>query len=135
MVQCKHNSPQRCRHPSSQRRHQKNIFCTQPDRFYSVEWCRYLASGAMDHRNNRTGFFRFSDIRPNHHIIGQLFGGSSACGLPASQQIDFYGKFATSWNNGSMPSLRLRDWLDPDNTLATVLDGYEPNVALAFPDA
>src|SRR5258706_1613693 len=72
---------------------------------------------------------------PNHHIIGQLFGGSSACGLPASQQIDFYGKFATSWNNGSMPSLRLRDWLDPDNTCATVLDGYDPNVALPSLDA
>jgi lysyl endopeptidase len=72
---------------------------------------------------------------PNHHIIGQLFGGLSACGLPSSQQIDNYGKFSTSWNNGSIASLRLRDWLDPDNTCATVLDGYDPNVALPALDA
>lgn len=72
---------------------------------------------------------------PNHHIIGQLFGGLSACGLPPDSQIDNYGKFSTSWGNGSNPSTRLRDWLDPDNTCATVLDGYNPNIALPSLDA
>lgn len=72
---------------------------------------------------------------PNHHIVGQLFAGTSACGLPQSQQYDVYGKFSTSWNNGSLASQRLRDWLDPDNTCATILDGFDPNIALPALDA
>jgi lysyl endopeptidase len=72
---------------------------------------------------------------PNHHIVGQLFAGTSACGLPQSQQYDVYGKFATSWANGSGPSTRIKDWLDPDNTCATILDGYDPNAPLFTLDA
>jgi lysyl endopeptidase len=72
---------------------------------------------------------------PNHHIVGQLFAGTSACGAPPQDQFDVYGKFSTSWGNGSLPSLRLKDWLDPDNTCATILDGYNPNIALPALDA
>ena len=66
----------------------------------------------------------------NGRIVGQLYGGQAACGntLP-----DFYGKLSTSWN-GSAASNRLRDWLDPSNTL-TVLNGYDPNVSNVALDA
>jgi len=58
----------------------------------------------------------------NHRIIGQLHGGYASC---TSITSDWYGKFAVSWD-GSSSSNRLRDYLDPDNTGATTLDGYDP---------
>jgi PKD repeat protein len=59
-----------------------------------------------------------------HRIIGQLHGGTAACdGDVPNNQPDYYGKVALSWNNGVSASQRLRDWLDPDNTGATTLDG------------
>lgn len=61
----------------------------------------------------------------NGRVVGQLHGGSAACGNNAE---DYYGKFALSWNGGSSATSRLRDWLDPDNTGATVLDGASFNV-------
>ncbi len=60
----------------------------------------------------------------NKRVVGQLHGGGAACG---NSLEDSYGKFAISWN-GSSASNRLKDWLDPDNTGATVLDGATFNV-------
>ncbi len=60
----------------------------------------------------------------NHRFIGQLHGGPSACG--AAQLWDFYGKFSMSWDLGTTPATRLKDWLDSANTGVTVLDGYDP---------
>jgi hypothetical protein len=57
----------------------------------------------------------------NHRIVGQLHGGNSGCS--SNDQSDYYGKFSTSWN-GTSSSNRLRDWLDPSNSGANVLDGY-----------
>jgi PKD repeat protein len=58
----------------------------------------------------------------NGRIIGQLHGGGAACG---NTQSDWYGAFHVSWD-GTNSSQRLRDWLDPSNTVQT-LDGYDPN--------
>ncbi len=58
-----------------------------------------------------------------HRIIGQLHGGYASC---ASLTSDWYGKLALSWTGGGASSNRLRDWLDPDNTGAQVLDGWDP---------
>jgi hypothetical protein len=58
----------------------------------------------------------------NHRVIGQLHGGYAACGNDLS---DWYGKFSVSWDAGSSPSQRLRDWLDPDGTGTLVLDGRD----------
>jgi lysyl endopeptidase len=55
----------------------------------------------------------------NGHVIGQLYGGFAACG---NDLADWYGKFAVSWD-GSSASTRLKDWLDPLNSGATVLNG------------
>ncbi len=60
---------------------------------------------------------------PSHRIIGQLHGGYAAC---TNNDADWYGKVSDSWDYGSSSSNRLRDWLDPDNTGANTLNGYDP---------
>lgn len=71
----------------------------------------------------------------NKRIIGQLYGGPSACGVSTANMNDYYGKFSTSWNTGTTAATRLRDWLDPSNTGATTNDGYDPNAAVLAYDA
>lgn len=63
----------------------------------------------------------------NHRIVGQLHGGPSACGNTGSNMVDSYGKFAVSWLGGGTNATQLKYWLDPNNTGATVLNGYDPN--------
>ncbi|NLA24738.1 MAG: PKD domain-containing protein, partial [Bacteroidales bacterium] len=66
----------------------------------------------------------------NKLIVGTLTGGSSDCGLPAQNQSDLYGKFDYHWeSNGGADNVRLKPWLDPNNTGATILQGREPNAA------
>lgn len=78
-------------------------------------------------------------------LIGQLFGGflggQPNCSDPANDEGD-YGKLSRSWNNqGATDSRRrLRDWLDPDNTGTTIVDGLDcsasPDFVLtAIPDS
>ncbi len=67
----------------------------------------------------------------NHRIIGQLYGGQASC---SNNVNDFYGRFETSWD-GSSSSTRLRDWLDPNNTGATTMDGFDPNAPQVTVDA
>lgn len=57
---------------------------------------------------------------PNKRIVGQLHGGFAACG---NDDADWYGRFATSWDNGANSAERLKDWLDPNGSDAMVLDG------------
>lgn len=77
----------------------------------------------------------------NHYLIGQLHGGSAVCDNPntsANESVDdYYGKFAMSWDgNGSSSSAeRLKDWLDPQNTGATTLGGWDPNGTVINYDA
>ena len=58
----------------------------------------------------------------SHRIVGQLYGGTASC---SSITYDTYGKVSSSWNSG------LRNFLDPDNTGTTVLDGTD---AIDLPD-
>ena len=65
----------------------------------------------------------------NGRIAGTLTGGYTynSCSNPSPA---FYGKFWYHWDqNGSATNRRLKDWLDPGNTGATYLDGYDPNQA------
>jgi len=72
----------------------------------------------------------------DHRIIGQLYGGASACnGNVGNGQYDFYGRFGVSWDNGNTAATRLRDWLDPLNTGVLVLDGYPEGFTLPEVDA
>ncbi|MDF1564321.1 MAG: MopE-related protein [Deltaproteobacteria bacterium] len=59
---------------------------------------------------------------PDHRIVGQLHGGSAACG---NNLEDLYGRFDVSWD-GNSASERLRDWLDPAGTAPTGIDGLDP---------
>ena len=64
----------------------------------------------------------------NKRIIGQLYGGTAGCsGLSNNGQPDFYGRLDVSWSAGSAANQRLKEWLDPNNTNANTLDGYNPN--------
>ncbi|UPT68825.1 MAG: T9SS type A sorting domain-containing protein [Sphingobacteriales bacterium JAD_PAG50586_3] len=61
--------------------------------------------------------------------MGQLHGGASYCGAPTNSLNDEYGKFFYSWDKqGSNANQRLKPWLDPNNSGAITIDGYDPNV-------
>lgn len=55
-------------------------------------------------------------------IAGTLTGGAGDCS-GAGTTTDYYGKFSAAWNWGITPSMRLSDWLNPNNTQVTTLDG------------
>jgi hypothetical protein len=72
----------------------------------------------------------------NHRIIGQLFGGGSACnGSSENGQGDSYGRFGVSWDAGASASSRLKEWLDPGNTGIQILDGFPTGAVVAQLDA
>lgn len=71
----------------------------------------------------------------NHRIVGQLFGGPSACGESAANMRDYYGRFNVSWTGGGTDATRLSNWLDPSSSASTTLDGYDPNAVSVALDA
>lgn len=68
---------------------------------------------------------------PNKRIIGQLHGGSIAAD-PCVINSAFFGRFDHSWNKGSDPETRLRDWLDPNNQNPVFLNGYPQPVPQVY---
>ncbi len=61
-------------------------------------------------------------FNPSGNIVGTLTGGGSLC--TALTSPDAYGKIYYHWDqNGATSATRLKDWLDPNNTGATVLAG------------
>ncbi|MGI9244280.1 MAG: putative Ig domain-containing protein, partial [Verrucomicrobiales bacterium] len=56
----------------------------------------------------------------NGQIVGQLLGGSAACG---NNSPDWYGRLSKSWTGGGSSNSRLVNWLDPDGTGAISIDG------------
>ncbi|MFW5708253.1 MAG: trypsin-like peptidase domain-containing protein, partial [Bacteroidota bacterium] len=59
-------------------------------------------------------------------ILGQLHGGYAACG---NVEPDWYGRFGMSMAGG------LSQWLDPNDTGIDAIDGYDPILDAAEPDA
>ena len=59
-------------------------------------------------------------LGPEKRLIGVLSGGGAACG---NNGPDWFGRLGVAWEGGGTPSSRVRDWLDPLNSGATVLDG------------
>jgi hypothetical protein len=58
-------------------------------------------------------------------VVGTLSGGSSYC--TATSSPDYYGKFSYHWeSNGTTDAVRLKPWLDPNNTGVTFLNGFDP---------
>ncbi|WP_421796674.1 T9SS type A sorting domain-containing protein [Haliscomenobacter sp.] len=54
-------------------------------------------------------------INPSHRIVGQLSGGlAQSCNGSNGSSVDkWFGRFDVSYNSGTTPATRLRDWLDP----------------------
>jgi len=63
----------------------------------------------------------------NGRIIGQLHGGVAGCaGNQPNGYFDYFGRFGFSWDGPSATS-RLKDWLDPNNSGVSILNGFAPN--------
>ncbi len=62
----------------------------------------------------------------NKRVVGQLYGGPSACGEIPANLRDYYGRFCVSWDSGATAQTRLKDWLDPNNIDTLTNDGYDP---------
>jgi hypothetical protein len=64
----------------------------------------------------------------NHRIIGQLWGGGASCSNLSSP--DYYGRVHNSWEPANSNSTnQLKFWLDPNNSGAEFIDGYDPSNA------
>ena len=62
----------------------------------------------------------------NHRIIGQLWGGGASCQNLSAP--DYYGRVANSWApTGGNSTNQLKFWLDPSNSGAAFIDGFDPN--------
>lgn len=57
----------------------------------------------------------------NKLLVGQLHGGSAACGNDLS---DYYGRLSQSWTGAGSNSTRLSNWLDTSATGASTKAGY-----------
>ncbi|MEZ4778517.1 MAG: T9SS type A sorting domain-containing protein [Flavobacteriaceae bacterium] len=64
-------------------------------------------------------------------IIGQLYAGQSFCnGVENNNDYDIYGRIGISWNAGTTPETRLRDWLDPLQTGQNQIDTIENSLTI-----
>ncbi|MFO7658380.1 MAG: T9SS type A sorting domain-containing protein [Bacteroidales bacterium] len=59
----------------------------------------------------------------NNRVTGTLTGGWAVCGNPVD---DYFQKLFHCWNHYSEPSGQLKFWLDPLQTGARFVDGYDP---------
>jgi len=93
---------------------------SEPNATWTVEWDRNTTT-----EGGSSGAPLFDQ---NHRIIGQLWGGGASCSnLSAS---DFYGRLHNSWEpNNSTSTNQLKFWLDPNDTGAEFIDGYDPSNA------
>ncbi|MFM2048720.1 MAG: hypothetical protein RI955_1268 [Bacteroidota bacterium] len=65
----------------------------------------------------------------NHEIVGQLFGGPSACGCDDSDKNDYYGKLSVSWADDTLSYMQLRYWLNPDTLNILQIGSFDPGFA------
>ena len=59
----------------------------------------------------------------NKMIVGNLTGGQANCTNPIN---DYFSKFHMCWDYYSMPSKQLKYWLNPEDSLITSLQGFNP---------
>jgi uncharacterized protein (DUF2249 family) len=59
----------------------------------------------------------------NSRVIGQLSQSSEIIDCQSQNQIALFGAFSRSWGNSTLPQRRLSDWLDPDSSNVSFLDG------------
>jgi hypothetical protein len=76
-------------------------------------WVVGLDNGTVEHGSSGSPLFD-----QNHRVVGQLHGGGEGC----APVTEYYGRLNVSWAGGGSNSSRLSNWLDPNNTGATILD-------------
>lgn len=88
---------------------------------WEVKW----AATTNGHGVTEPGSSGSALFNPQGLIVGTLTGGNSYCTSP--NVPDQFGKLAYDWvSNGTADNLRLKPWLDPDNTGITNLAGTNP---------
>lgn len=93
---------------------------TEANSTWTVEWDRNTTT-----EGGSSGSPLFDQ---NHRIIGQLWGGGASCTNLSSP--DYYGRVHNSWEPANSNSTnQLKFWLDPNNSGAEFIDGYDPSNA------
>jgi lysyl endopeptidase len=59
----------------------------------------------------------------NQRIVGTLTGGSAACDKP---EADYFARFDYQYNKSNNIEKQLKHWLNPNNTSAISIDGFDP---------
>jgi hypothetical protein len=92
-------------------------------------WATSWTSTTNGHSVMEPGSSGSALINSSRRVIGQLLGPGNMGNCPPYQcdypngQVVSYGKFNVSWANNTNSRRRLSDWLDPNNTGVTTLDG------------
>ncbi|MES2798712.1 MAG: T9SS type A sorting domain-containing protein [Bacteroidota bacterium] len=90
---------------------------TEANSTWTVEWDRNTTT-----EGGSSGSPLFDQ---NHRVIGQLWGGGASCSNLSAP--DYYGRVSISWQTDAAIDKQLKHWLDPTNTGASFIDGYDPN--------
>lgn len=85
--------------------------------FYKVGWITGSGNKGVTEQGSSGSPLFNADKR----IVGQLFAGTSYCSRTSGE--DEYGRLSVSWEGGSLSTNRLKDYLDPNNTGVTTLNG------------
>ena len=91
--------------------------------FGNTHWkVPFWSKGTTEGGSSGCGLFN-----AQQQVIGQLDGGTASCLY--QEGYDVFGKLAYSWESGNIPNAgqRLKDWLDPLQTGATMLNGLDPD--------
>jgi hypothetical protein len=83
-----------------------------------THWEVYWETGVTE-----AGSSGSSILNEKGQIVGILTGGGSGCS--SSTSSDFYGKISYGWEYKSENNSQLKHWLDPTNTDATSIMGYD----------
>lgn len=93
-----------------------------PNGFWRVVWDQGMTEGGS------SGCPLYDQ---NHRVIGQNLGGTTAnCSNPQSV-TKYFGKLSESWAFGGASNNQLKDWLDPNNSGVSTLDGIDAVTGVA----
>jgi lysyl endopeptidase len=99
--------------------------------FYETANSHYYVNN-WDHGSTTGGSSGGLYFDQNKLVIGQNHAGNGFSDCHPSKG-SYFGRLAISWEGGGTPETRLKDWLDPTNTLATTLNILTTNLSLSGP--
>lgn len=82
-------------------------------------WRVVWTHGTTEQGSSGSGIWDLNTRR----LVGFLSGGTASCDDPTFP--DCYGKFSVAWD-GPSTATRLKEWLDPQGTGATSVNGFDP---------